>query len=219
MPCGGSWTFLFLTFCKVKFSKYDNNIIMKQILKFIFKKLFWPFLRRYRIIINKLDILECKLNYIINKLSLVDGIVELKEVRFFVPNAPRDLIQNTQLSQSEFFEQDILQSLDKLLDENSVVIDIGANVGNHTVYWGKITNVKKIYSFEPVKPTFDILSKNIEINNLSEKVKTYNTGLSDTAACGKIEVYNADNIGGTMIIKTENYDVCDCWGGGGDKFR
>jgi FkbM family methyltransferase len=88
-----------------------------------------------------------------------------------------------------------------------VILDIGANVGNHTVYWGKITNVKKIYSFEPVRATFFILSRNIEINFLQEKVKLYNRGLSDAAARGKIEAYHPDNIGGTGINKGEDGDI------------
>jgi FkbM family methyltransferase len=182
------------------------KITLKQIVKKILKKLFKPVLQRYYLILDKLDKLD-KLDYIINKLSLVDGIVELKEAKFWVPNAPRDFIQNTHLSRSTFFELDILKDIDKYLNKNSVVVDIGANVGNHTVYWGKTANVKRIYSFEPVKTVFNILKKNVEINNLNEKVGLYNIGLSDTKTMGTIEEYNADNIGGTMICKSDGGDM------------
>jgi FkbM family methyltransferase len=186
-----------------KINLCKGKIKMKQIIKAILKIILKPILRRYHLILDKLN----KIDYIINKLSIIDGIVEREGVKFFVPNAPRDLIQNIQLSNSSFYELDILQSLDKILNENSIVIDIGANVGNHTVYWGKITNVKKIYFFEPIKSTFNILSKNIEINYLSEKVKLYNIGLSDIVTKGKIEKYSTDNIGATMISKADEGDI------------
>jgi FkbM family methyltransferase len=173
---------------------------MKQIVKAFLKKLLKPVLRRYYLVLDKLD-------YIINKLSLDEGIVEIKGARFFVPNAPRDWIQNIQLSQLSFYEIDILQSIDKFLNEKSIIIDIGANVGNHTVYWGKITNVKKVYSFEPVKATFSILSRNIDINGLDAKVKIYNIGLGDIITKGKIEAYHADNIGGTVISKADGGNI------------
>lgn len=173
---------------------------MKRILKPILRPFVKPFTRRYNAIHEKLD-------FIINKLSTIDSIVEIKGAKFFVPNAPRDLIQNIQLSKLTFFELDILQSIDKFINEKSVIIDIGANVGNHTVYWANITNVKKIYSFEPIVTTFSILAKNIEINNLNDKVKIYNLGLSDTPTTGKIKEYYTDNTGMTRIAKADDGDI------------
>ena len=158
--------------------------------------------------------LNNKLDCIINKLSLDNGILELSEARLWVPNAPRDLIQNIQLSTYSFFEQDILQGIDNYLDKNSVILDLGANVGNHTVYWGKITKVKRIYSFEPVKATFKILSKNIEINNLTDRVNIYNIGLGDKDSKGSIKgLYNvnastiADSIGSLSINESIDGDI------------
>jgi len=159
-------------------------------------------------------LLNNKLDCIINKLSLDNGILELSEARLWVPNAPRDLIQNIQLSTYSFFEQDILQGIDNYLDKNSVILDLGANVGNHTVYWGKITKVKRIYSFEPVKATFKILSKNIEINNLTDRVNIYNIGLGDKDSKGSIKgLYNvnastiADSIGSLSINESIDGDI------------
>ena len=92
---------------------------MKGIIKAVLKKMFWSIYFRDRVILDKLD-------YIINKLSLPDDIVKLKDALFWVPNAPRDFIQNTQLSKLSFFELGILQKLDNYLTKDSVVVDIGA---------------------------------------------------------------------------------------------
>jgi FkbM family methyltransferase len=193
---------------------------MKRIIKAVLKKLFGPIYRRWLMILNRLDKLDWILNrldkldwllervdYIINKLSLSNDIVELKDARFWVPNAPRDFTQNTQLSTQNFQEIEILKSLDKYFNKNSVVLDIGANVGNHSVYWGRVLKVKRIYSFEPIKTTFKILAKNIEINNLSDKVKIYNVGLSDKMIRGKINEYNLRDSGCTSIINADDGDL------------
>jgi len=176
-------------------------------IKKLLKKIFSPALQRYYTINNKLD-------YIINKLSLDDGIVELNGARFWVPNAPRDAIQNIQLTTLSFFEQEILNDLDKYLSTDSVLLDLGANIGNHTVYWGRITNVKRIFAFEPITATYRILTKNIEINNLGEKVKIYNTGLGDKKSKGSINgLYNinvntiADSIGSLSISESNEGDL------------
>lgn len=150
---------------------------------------------------------ELKLKYIINKLSLINEIVELEDARFWVPNAPRDGVQNTLLSKCMFYEQEILEDLDKYLTQESVVLDIGANIGNHSVYWGKVTNVKKVFSFEPTDVIFKILEKNIEINNLTEKITIYNIGLGNKNTNGKIASFNIGNVGATGIKEDISGDI------------
>lgn len=47
-----------------------------------------------------------------------------------------------------------------------------------------------------------MLEKNIEINDLEEKVKLFNIGLSDEESFARISHFNKTNIGGTRIEKT-----------------
>lgn len=48
---------------------------------------------------------------------------------------------------------------EKLVDESSIFVDIGANIGLYTKYISPL--VKQVKSFEPVPFTFDMLSKNV----------------------------------------------------------
>ena len=59
-----------------------------------------------------------------------------------------------------------------------VIYDIGANVGIYTIHFAKTFNNSKIYSFEPVKNTFEILKKNINNFNYSSRIFAYNRGIS-----------------------------------------
>lgn len=51
--------------------------------------------------------------------------------------------------------------------ENKIFIDIGANIGIATIIMAKLNPKSIIYSFEPSNDTYNILLKNIEVNNLT----------------------------------------------------
>ena len=138
------------------------------------------------------------------KLSLENNTVELKDAEIYVPDYPLDGLQANIVENRCFFEQDILNDLDKYIDNESVILDIGANIGNHTVYWAKKPNVHQIYSFEPVKRTYRKLLKNIEINNLEDKVKPFNIGLSDQTTNASIDRLYTFSTGATVLKKDDN---------------
>lgn len=57
-----------------------------------------------------------------------------------------------------------------------VIFDIGANIGTFTTWMAKAFPRGKVYSFEPQRAVFQMLSGNVAINNLYN-VYTYNLGL------------------------------------------
>lgn len=96
----------------------------------------------------------------------------------------------------------------RLLKKDSVVIDIGANIGYHSVHFGKIVGGNgKVFSFEPQKLIYDILSANILKNGLSNIVSQHNFGLSSKERMmylSNIEDVSYDNgminFGGVKLI-------------------
>ena len=133
-----------------------------------------------------------------------DKIVDIECAKFYVPNYPVDYVQSCIVNGKTFYENSILKKLQSYIKENAVILDIGANIGNHSVYWAVKANAKRIYSFEPVQDTFKILKKNIEINELTDKVKIFNIGLSNEKINGSISHYDPSNIGGTSIKQDLN---------------
>ncbi len=67
--------------------------------------------------------------------------------------------------------------------------DIGANVGSYTLLATGVCNARTV-AFEPVKETFEILSKNIELNNLQNLVSLENKGVADKS--GEL-LFSTDN--------------------------
>jgi hypothetical protein len=84
-------------------------------------------------------------------------------VYFFLPFYPQDLIQRELVERGNFYESKDLGLIARCVPEGSVVFDIGSNIGNHAVYWGTQNKASRIYAFEPVPSTFEIMSRNVVI--------------------------------------------------------
>ena len=86
----------------------------------------------------------------------------------------------------------------------SILIDVGMNRGAVSLLFASKKNIKKIYSYEPFKPTFELAQKNFRLNpQLSEKIKAFNIGLGrvDTT----LELPYSDTATGAM---STTYNVC-----------
>ena len=91
-----------------------------------------------------------------------------KKVNFFVPN------QVTQWRVETFFtkEPETLEWIDSFNDNKKIIFwDVGANIGLYSIYAALKYSDIEIISFEPSTSNLRILSRNISINKLEEKIK------------------------------------------------
>lgn len=63
----------------------------------------------------------------------------------YVPLFLRDGIQRVIANSKNFFEVEILNDLKKYIPRDAIVVDIGANIGNHTVFFQKSPMQKSIF--------------------------------------------------------------------------
>ena len=129
---------------------------------------------------------------------------------FFLPNANVDFLQKHIVLFGDYRERQELEKiffdfkgglLSKIIEKpDSVILDIGANIGNHTLYYANELHAGKVISFEAVANTFQILKINVEVNKLQDRVQIYNFGLSDKPGKAAIRNYNPQNIGGTDLV-------------------
>lgn len=136
-----------------------------------------------------------------------DNIYEIKGTKFYLPDSERDCIQGSMRAMQDYWDMQAHIKINMFLRDNATILDIGANIGSHTLYWAKERQAKKIYSFEPFKRMFDILKKNIELNSLEDVITPYNIGLSDEVInASPIEVFES-NLGGTHFTKNKDGDA------------
>lgn len=119
-----------------------------------------------------------------------------------------DCVSNFINEQNRFYEDNILENLSRFLPSGKldVGLDIGANIGNHTIFFSKVMDFNAIYSFEPQKDVYEILDENIKLNNCSNVV-SYNMGLSNTSSERySISRYLPDNLGSTAFSRSDSGD-------------
>ncbi|WP_233707370.1 FkbM family methyltransferase, partial [Helicobacter cetorum] len=97
--------------------------------------------------------------------------------------------------------------------EGLYILDVGANIGNHSLYFALECKATKILAFEPICSTFEILEKNIVLNHLQNIITPLNVGLSNKSINASIVAdsrfgntigFHSDNIGGTNLTQDEN---------------
>ena len=104
------------------------------------------------------------------------------------------------IARNGLYEKENLALLLKLLEQlpQPTVLDIGANIGNHTLAFA--TRAHAVHAFEPIPHLYAVLSDNVQQNALAN-VRTHNIALSDHAGSATINMVNAGNYGASSFDK------------------
>jgi FkbM family methyltransferase len=73
-----------------------------------------------------------------------------------------DLVSKTVIEEG-FWEPELKEVFDKLLNKDSVVVEIGSYIGDHTVYLSKLC--KLVFAIEGFQNNFFLLGTNLLLNN------------------------------------------------------
>ena len=73
---------------------------------------------------------------------------------------PDEDLSNAIRRDGDFFEAHILDYLRDNFKSQKTVLDIGANIGNHTTYFAEYLDCDLIYAYEPIYANFLLLLKN-----------------------------------------------------------
>lgn len=68
----------------------------------------------------------------------------------------------------------------ELIKEGDIILDVGANIGFHTLYFAELTGkMGKVIAFEPIPINFNALQKNINLNDFNQ-ILIINKALGNT---------------------------------------
>jgi len=75
--------------------------------------------------------------------------------------------------------------------EGETVIDVGANIGDSSIYFA-LNDAKRVIALEPYPLTFNLAVQNIKVNNLNNKITILNSGYGKASETVKVEEKNWD---------------------------
>lgn len=119
---------------------------------------------------------------------------------FFTITRPRDSIQKVHLS-GRFYEEPELEIIRQYCPMGSVFCDIGANIGNHTLFALKFLRAARAILFEPNPEAIEILRSNLVLNGVIDRcdLSHLGKGLSDQPADGFFISATRKNLGGGRL--------------------
>ncbi len=116
------------------------------------------------------------------------------------------------------YEKGSIRAFQKRVREGMVVIDIGANIGIYSMIAGSIVGESgQVFSFEPTPEIYDILNRNLILNDIVRRVKTFPYALSDNPGkaefgifptCGHNSFYFGSEVKKVIEVETTTLDIC-----------
>jgi FkbM family methyltransferase len=113
---------------------------------------------------------------------VVSNTVNDKRVQFCTTN-PADPVQRKHLK-GGFFEATDLTNLATLFPKGGTFVDIGAHVGNHSLFAALFMDAAKVIPIEPNPGAYRLLIQNIMVNGVSDQVDFSKLGCAVSAAEG-----------------------------------
>jgi FkbM family methyltransferase len=96
--------------------------------------------------------------------------------------------EETEYIFTEIFTEKQYLTNDLVINPGDCIFDIGANIGLFSLFMQTIQTNVKIYAFEPIAATFEVLQANIQSHS-SENVSLFNYGLSSENNDEKLFTY------------------------------
>ncbi|EAJ5474951.1 FkbM family methyltransferase [Campylobacter jejuni] len=143
--------------------------------------------------------------------------------KMYLPFYKKDMIQRYISATNEPYEFDILKNIFTFLESNCneinnsslndkitrkrVVVDIGANVGNHSLFLA--SKGIEVIAFEANPKLCEIIKENIKINNFEDKITLFNYGLSNKREKANFTKEKPSNYGG-MTLKCQSKGTIQC---------
>jgi FkbM family methyltransferase len=120
-----------------------------------------------------------------------------QKIQFVLPSATEH-ISKTIIAAKDFYEAELLDALRGELSPGDVVIDVGANIGNHTVYFAKVAGCR-VAAFEAHPVVFGFLQDNVRLNGLEGRVDAYHLAVSDAEGRVSMVAELDNNLGATRF--------------------
>lgn len=131
------------------------------------------------------------------------AIVEIgwydRTISLYLPDARHDVIQRQILLTNDFYEIRLLKMAQAELDlGDATILDCGANIGNHAVFFSTFLTSGRVEAFEFAPRIFDILTVNAGLNDFTD-IQPHKAALGIDGRELEVVRFGRHNLGGTML--------------------
>ncbi|WP_141031620.1 FkbM family methyltransferase, partial [Campylobacter devanensis] len=123
----------------------------------------------------------------------------------YLPNKDTNYIQKKIYEELKPYELTMLKDIISRCKSNDIIVDVGSNVGNHTLFFA--ANNLFVYSFEANSILFDIMINSIKLNKFENITKCYNIAVSDSVSKAKFITFDETNLGGQSLEISNDGDI------------
>lgn len=113
-----------------------------------------------------------------------------------------------------YWDIDTLLKLREYIDPNRNILEIGGHCGTSSIIYSSFLNNKKIYVYEPQYNMYNLLIKNINQNNLQNKIIPNHLGVFCFEGNAKMNSIDLDGGGGIVAKRYNEENNLNCNFGG-----
>lgn len=100
------------------------------------------------------------------------------------------------------------ETVKRIVRPGMCILEIGANIGYYTILMGNLVGKNgKIYAYEPYPRSVDILTRSVELNDLTDVVEVHNLAVSSENTIRKLYLGSASNVHSLINYKTDDNDA------------
>jgi FkbM family methyltransferase len=126
-----------------------------------------------------------------------------------------DVIIGQDFKNGGYWDIDTLFTLREYIDPRRNILEIGGHCGTSSIVYSSFLDDKQqLYVYEPQRNMYNLLVKNINQNNLQNKIIPYNLGVFCFEGKGKMNNIDLDGGGGVVVKRYNEENHLDCNFGG-----
>ncbi len=122
--------------------------------------------------------------------------------RMCLPQAATDYIQKKIADSHEPYEREMLEDIAARVSPGDLVVDVGANVGNHSIYLAAVAGCR-VAAFEPNPSLCDAIRASAALNGLQDRVAVHAIGLGRADALARFDEAKPENLGAQKLALGE----------------
>ena len=121
----------------------------------------------------------------------------------------------SEFKKGSYWEIETLLNLRKYINPNRNILEIGGHCGTSSIVYSSFLNdTQKLHVYEPQHNMYNLLVKNIEQNNLQNKIIPHNLGVFCFEGNGKMNSIDLDGGGGVVAKRYNEENDIGCNFGG-----